>query len=125
MKTFLLLLLLLSSASAHEPSIADATGPTLTPHVFGREDLSTDYSAMNWMCPNTEDRACSGYVRAIADALVLTGRACIPKQVNSRELRDIGEEYLYDHPDRDTVLDDNAGKLLIEAFTKKWPCVQS
>jgi hypothetical protein len=122
-------LLIASPAMAHEPWITKATGPTPT------IENSTHYSAMNWMCPDTPEvekrwpgsstEARLGFTRAVADTLVLTGQACIPPQLTSKDLADIGGTYLDDHPDRDYVLDDSAAKLLIEAFTKKWPCVQS
>jgi hypothetical protein len=54
-------------ACAHMPSVSKATGPTQS------IKNSTQYTAMNWMCPNptwADPQACYGYTRAIADALV-------------------------------------------------------
>jgi hypothetical protein len=36
------------------------------------------------------------------------GHACIPQQIDTKELAAVGMKYLEDHPDRDSVLDDSA-----------------
>jgi hypothetical protein len=142
MKTLLIAALMLGGsvvAHAHEPWISEATGPTQSLEDSKRGGNNTQYTAMNWMCPGTDEEqrqvekewpghsqmACFGFARAVADTLVITGQACIPQQLTTREIVAVGEEYLDDHPDRDYALDDSAARLLIEAVTKKWPCVQS
>lgn len=84
------------------------------------------WSAMEWQAsctpPGADEGSCYGYARGVADVLVLNGQACIPQDLGSVELRKVGEAYIDDHPDRDRILDENAGRLLSEAFTKQWPC---
>jgi len=62
---------------------------------------------------------CSGYITAVADALVPAGLYCVPDQVKAGQVLDIVKLYIEHHPDRQYM---TAPKLIVEALAEKFPC---
>jgi len=69
---------------------------------------------------------CFSYARGLADGLSIwaimsptTAYACIPTEVQSQRLLDVGTRFVKSHPDMQQLA---AGVLLTYSFVESWPC---
>ena len=72
---------------------------------------------------------CFSYARGLADGLTIwavisptTAPACIPTEVQGRDLVDVGMRYLKDRPEMGGFA---AGVPLTQSFVATWPCQQA
>ena len=107
-------LLLLAVQAARAETIPMETGESLKYQCQGFQRMLAhspqEFDAFN-------GPRCHGYIQGITDAL--NGQAfCLPSVPLPERVRTV-QAYLFAHGDR---LKDNAGKLVVEAFTESYPC---
>ena len=106
------LLLVLATQSALAETMPMETGESLKYQCQGFQRARSPQEFDEFNGPR-----CHGYVQGITDAL--NGRAfCLPPLSLPERVQTV-QAYLFAHGDR---LKDNAGKLVVEAFSENYPC---
>ncbi len=63
--------------------------------------------------------ACMAYTAGVADALVTTGRLCMPPNVSLQQIRIMVHDYTQQHPER---LNMSMAAIIKYALVPVWPC---
>jgi Rap1a immunity proteins len=98
---------------------------------FGAYAAGEEVSANQWSAHCSSRNAelamsCMDYTRGLADGIMVSRQAipadtlaCIPAGVSTKQLVDVGQQYLTGHPEIRRL---PIAELLFPAFKEAWPC---